>query len=144
MALNNFETFKNTLDGDREAFVVHGRLIDDKFALSPDIKTIVMTLVTAMDDVLNKLRSVPRWLRNTNVRCPFIQDTDTGDIRLPCSFYDHVVNRKHVSDAEKECYDSMAVVINRLKSTVKKYNIVFLILHNSVTLFRFGHGRQKF
>lgn len=144
MVLKNFETLKSTLNGDREAFVVYGRLVDDKFALSPDTKTIVMMLVTAMDDVLSKLKSVPRWLRTTNVRCPLIQDTDTGDIRLPYSFYDHVINRKHVSDIEKKCYDLMAVVINQLEGTVKKYNIVFLILHNSMAIFRSRHGRQKF
>lgn len=133
MVTNNFGTLKSTLAGDRVVFVVQGRLFDDKFVLLPDIRTIINTIVVAMDGMLDKLKSVPRWLRTTNVRCPLVQNQETGELRLPYSFYDHVVDREHVHNAQKECYDAVEVLMGRLKTTAQKYRFCIVYTYNGAT-----------
>lgn len=120
MMLNNFKTLKELIsDDDHAVFVIYGRLIDDKFALSPDTRNITVALSRAMDDVSNELNFVPRWLRTTNIRSPHVQNVETGDMHLPYSFY--VVDRiEEVIDVKKQCYDAIEKISDRLKSAAQK------------------------
>lgn len=131
MVWNNCNAYKNILDGDRVAFVVSGQLIDDKFTLVPNINIIYTTLIKAMDDTLNRLKSVPRWLRTTNVLCPFVNIMGTDESHLPCTYYTHVAKCKDLYDIKKECYSSIRELLYRLQIAVQKYvlyNIIILCI----------------
>lgn len=124
MVWNNCNAYKNILDGDHVAFVVSGQLIDDKFTLVPNINIIYTTLIKAMDDTLNRLKSVPRWLRTTNVLCPFVNIMGTDESHLPYTYYTHVAKCKDLYDIKKECYSSIGELVNRLQIAVQKYGFV--------------------
>ncbi|CAH1731507.1 unnamed protein product [Aphis gossypii] len=98
MVKNNCKAYKNILDGDRVAFVIYAQLIDDKFTLVPNINTIYATLTKAMNDMFNRLKSVPRWLRTTNVLCPFVNSMGTDESHLPYTYYTHVAKCEDVYD----------------------------------------------
>ncbi|XP_025202205.1 uncharacterized protein LOC112599500 [Melanaphis sacchari] len=121
MVRNNCKAYKNILDSDRVAFVIYGQLIDDKFTFIPNINTIYATLTKAMDDMFNRLKSVPRWLRTTNVLCPFINSMGTDESHLPYTYYTHVEKCEDVYDMKKECYNTIEILINRLKIAVQKF-----------------------
>lgn len=124
MVSNNYRQLKAVVDGDRAAFLIRGQLVDGHFALVPNINAATSAIAKAMDDVLNKLKSVPRWLATTNVRCPVVQRSDAaaGDDHLPYSFYDRaVVYSTHLIDAEKRCYDSVENIGDLLDGTAQKY-----------------------
>jgi len=127
MVSNNFRTLKAVVDGDRAAFLIRGQLVDGRFALVPNINAAINAIARAMDDVLNRLKSVPRWLAGTNVRCPIVQRSDAAagdDHRLPYSFYDRaLVDSTHLIDAEKRCYDSVEKIGDLLDDTAQKYVI---------------------
>lgn len=123
MVSNSFRTLKAIVDGDRAAFLIRGRLVDGHFALVPNINAAINAIVKAMDNVLNKLKSVPRWLAATNVRCPVVQRSGAaaGDTRLPYSFYDRaLVDSSHLMEAEKVCYDSVEKIGDLLDGTAQK------------------------
>lgn len=122
MVLNNFNEFQSLADGKRGIIVVIlGRMVNDKLALVPHVQTVTVTLVEAIDYVSKCLRSVPRWLRTTNVRCPLVVDVETGDRHLPYSFYEHgIMGREHVYEAEKKCYDSINEIVVQMETAVKK------------------------
>lgn len=129
MVKNNCKAYKNILDGDRVAFVIYGQLIDDKFTLVPNINTIYATLTKAMNDVFNRLKSVPRWLRTTNVLCPFVNSMGTDESHLPYTYYTHVAKCEDVYDIKNECYRTIGILINRLKIAVLKY--YFVLYYNA-------------
>jgi len=124
MVWNNCNAYKNILDGDRVAFVINGQLIDDKFTLVPNINIIYATLIKAMEDTFNRLKSVPRWLRTTNVLCPFVNIIGTDESHLPYTYYTHVAKSKNLYDIKKECYSSIGELVNRLQIAVQKYCFV--------------------
>eukprot|EP00102_Acyrthosiphon_pisum_P010472 XP_008178796.1 PREDICTED: uncharacterized protein LOC100572790 isoform X2 [Acyrthosiphon pisum] len=121
MVWNNCNAYKNILDGERVAFMINGQLIDDKFTLVPNINIIRTTLIKAMDDTLNRLKSVPRWLRTTNVLCPFVNIMGTDESHLPYAYYTHVAKCKNLYDIKKECYSSIRKLVNRLQIAVQKF-----------------------
>lgn len=120
MMLNNFKMLRELISNDDNViFVIYGRLIDNKFALSPDTRNITVALSRAMENVSNKLNFVPRWLRTTNIRCPYVQNLETGDMHLPHTYYaaNHI---EQVVDVKKQCYDAIEKITDRLKSTAQK------------------------
>lgn len=121
MVLKNLKAFKNILDSDRVIFLIHGQLNGNKLVLIPSIRSISFTLVKAIEDMTYKLKSVPRWLKTTNVRCPVVQNVETNERYLPYSFYDSVIlNRIHVNNMEKNCYKSVEDITLKLENIVKK------------------------
>lgn len=121
MILNNLKAFKDILDNEHVAFLINGQLNENKLVLSPHIRSITVTLIKAIDDMTNKLKTVPRWLKSTNVRCPIVQNVETSERYLPYSFYDSVItNRIHVNHMEKICYQSIDDVSYKLENVIKK------------------------
>lgn len=121
MVVNNFKSFKTILDDQRVAFTIHGRLVKEKLVFVPSMRIIILTFTRALNNVLNKPKFIPRWLRNSNIRCPHVKDVATGKMHLPYSFYEHgVKNRKIVYEIQKECYESIEAIMARLEKTGKR------------------------
>ncbi|XP_060844721.1 dynein axonemal heavy chain 10-like [Rhopalosiphum padi] len=121
MVRNNCKAYKNILNGNRVTFMIYGQLIDDKFTLVPNINTVHATLTKAMNDMFNRLKSVPRWLRTTNILCPFMNSMGTDESHLPYTYYSHVMKCEDVYNIKKECSNTIAILINRLKITMLKF-----------------------
>lgn len=123
MVSNNFEALKRTVDGQRTAIVVLGRLVDDQFALVPNTDAVVSALARSMDDMLDTLRSVPRWLHGTSIRCPVVQLPSAGDDEsLPAySFYDRaLLDCVRVAGAEERCYGAIENIGDRLDDLARR------------------------
>jgi hypothetical protein len=123
MVINNYITLKKLLDEDRAVFVVRGRLINTHFVFDPDLSTILDRVATAIDDILNQLKSVPRWLRTTNFRCSAIQNVKTMETYLPYSFYDHVIERLSVQESRDACFRSLEKICQMLENQSEKYHL---------------------
>lgn len=122
MISNSYKTLKKILDSNRVAFVVYGRLVDEKFAIVPSVNNIIGTITKALGDLTNVLKSMPRWLRTTDIRCPVLQHVETGETHLPYSFYNRaVINCEHLIDVEKQCQYSIKKISDRLDDMVRKY-----------------------
>lgn len=123
MVSNNFGALERMADGDRAAIVVHGRLVDDKFALVPNANAVVGALAKAVNDTLDTLQSVPRWLRATNVRCPavLLRSGDDEEWLPPYSFHDRaLLECERVVDAEKRCCDAVERIGDRLDGLARR------------------------
>lgn len=122
MIFNNFKEFDCLVNGERGiAIVTYGRVIKDKFVLVPHIQTVAQTLIGAINYMSKSLRSVPRWLKTTNFRCPLVQNVETGDRHLPYSFYEHgIIGREQVYRMETKCYESVRDIGEKVENVIKK------------------------
>lgn len=121
MVVKNFKKLNEILQSEHALFFIHGRLIEDKLTVVSEIKNVTIVLTRSMNNFLGELKSIPRWLKNTNIRCPLIQNVITFDTHLSCSFYDYVVNCQEVSDVVKQCYVSIEKLNIRLEKMAQKY-----------------------
>jgi len=119
--MNNYDDFRNLINGQRgTVIVIFGRMVNDKFTLMSDIQTVSVMLTEVLDHMSKSLRSVPRWLRATNIRCQWVQNTRTGDRHLPYSFYEHgVYDRKPLIDGKRNCYEAIKEIENQVAATVR-------------------------
>lgn len=127
MVCKNCNAFKNILEGNRAAFMIYGQLIDDKFTLVPNITTIHTTFVNAMENTLNRLKYVPRWLRTTNVLCPFVNNIGTDESHLLYTYYTHVAKCKYLQDKKNECYNSIGEFVYRLQKSSQRYRYIIYL-----------------
>lgn len=120
MTVKNFRRLNDILRSDRAIFVIHGRLIEGKFAIGTDIRIVSIVLIDTVNDFLDVLKSIPRWLKTTNIRCPTVQNVETFETYLPSSFYDHVANCGEVSDVIRKCFDSIEYIDQLLGNVAQK------------------------
>lgn len=119
MVLRNLKAFKKILGDDRAVFTVYGQLSsDDTCVLVPDISDVSIKFVGVLRYFLKRLKSLPRWLRTSNIPCPIVVD-ETGKRHL-YSYYDLVRDCQLVVEALEECYSSVEMISRRLESTLQK------------------------
>lgn len=124
MVINNYNTLKKLLDENRVAFVVGGNLINNHFAYDPNILKIADRFTAAIDDIPNQLKSVPRWMKKTNLRCSANQRVETTETYLPHSFYDHVTDQLTVKESRDACFGSLGKFCNMLETQSEKYRLI--------------------
>ncbi|XP_050426983.1 dynein axonemal heavy chain 10-like [Adelges cooleyi] len=127
MVINNLKMFKQILQNDKAIFVIYARMVNDEFLVVPNIPIIVFTILRIMRYFLERLRVMPRWLKDTAIPCPTAYHVQTGTKHL-FSFYDNLSDRKHVVQMLKKCHDSAnkvgGLVMNTIRN-LKKFNFLF-------------------